>query len=268
MVMIDQMLYFVFLGVIGLCVGSFLNVVIYRYPKALFADQSPFLALCRPAWSFCPSCEAKLKWYHNIPVISWLLLHGQCAACKKPIAKRYPLVELLTAIITVIMAWAFMGNLLLLVIGLVFSWILITLFFIDVDHQLLPDGLTLGLLWIGLLVNALWGLFVTPLAAITGAAVGYVLFALLNGLYKALRGRDGLGLGDAKLIAALLAWFGIAALPYLLIGSGVLALLVTLGLMIGKKHQYQQAFAFGPYLAIAGWLFLLLSHICHGLLPA
>ena len=249
---------YLILIIVSACFGSFLNVVIYRLPQAINHNKSQLRAIVSPGYSSCPKCKTRLKWYHNIPIVSWLGLRGKCAFCQAKISWHYPAVELLTILVSIVVILHFStwGQ---AIPALLFSWILIALLFIDVQCQLLPDSLTLGLLWLGLLVNA-FHLFTNPTEAILGAVVAYVLFWALNIFYLKFRGKDGLGLGDAKLFAALLAWLGIQMLPYLLLASSLSALIVCCVLLLFKKRQYNQAFAFGPYLAIFGWILMLWLH--------
>lgn len=260
--------------VLGLLVGSFLNVVIYRLPlmmerawrqecqqtlaqrpgeeaSAQEADE-PF-TLNRPR-SHCPTCRKPVAWWQNVPVLSFILLKGRCGHCQAAISWRYPAIELLTAALSGVLAWHF-GPTLALAAGLVFTWMAIACFFIDWDHHLLPDQLTLPLLWLGLLVN-LNGTFVSLHSAVLGAVIGYLFFWLVYQGFKALTGKEGLGYGDFKLLAALGAWFGWSCLPLIVIVSGVLGILMALALRLGGR-PLSQAIPYGPSLVIAGWLVLL-----------
>jgi leader peptidase (prepilin peptidase)/N-methyltransferase len=239
----------------SLAVGSFLNVVIYRLPQMLISSEKQ-LNLSFPA-SHCPHCKQALRRWHNIPLISFLLLRGKCAYCKTRIHWRYPFVELLT-LTTSLIVMQYQPLYLPLIAALVFSWFLIALVFIDIDHQLLPDRLTLPLVILGLITNY-FGIFTSFQNAVIGAIVAYLLLWLVSFLFEKLRNKEGLGGGDVKLLAALGAWLGWQQLPLILLISSVLCLIVMLVLMLLKKHKADQPFAFGPFLAIAGWVLLVFS---------
>lgn len=256
-------------AVLGALVGSFLNVVILRFPPRLewgWRQQArEFLALPAPAddpkppglvvaRSHCPSCKAPIRAWQNVPVLSWLLLRGRCAACAAPISWQYPLVELATALASLAVALAF-GFSLQALAALAFTWALVALCGIDFRTQLLPDQITLPLLWGGLLL-ALAGVFMGPAQAILGATVGYLSLWSVYWLFRLATGKEGLGYGDFKLLGALGAWMGPAAiLPIVLLASISGALIG--GLWLALRHRGEsKPFAFGPYLAIAGWLYL------------
>ena len=247
----------------GLLVGSFLNVVIYRVPVMMergwtaFAkehlgqplsaeEQQPF-NLIKPD-SRCPQCQAPVRAWQNIPVISYLLLGGKCASCRTPISKRYPLVELLTATLFALVAWQYGWSIITLG-GLLFTAMLIALTFIDADTQYLPDQITLPLVWLGLLFN-LNGAFVPLSSAVLGAVFGYMSLWLLCYVYKLLTGKVGMGGGDFKLLAALGAWLGVGVLPVIVFIAALIGVLAAVLLRVAKGQQ----FAFGPSLAVAGWL--------------
>lgn len=254
--------------IFGLLVGSFLNVVIYRVPVmmekewTLFAkehlgqelsdqEKLPF-NLIKPN-SRCPSCHTPIRAWQNIPVISYLFLGGRCAHCKAKISKRYPLIELLTAILFGLVAWQYGWSLTTLA-GLVFTAILLALTFIDMDTQYLPDQITLPLLWLGLLFNINSGL-VSLSSAVLGAIVGYMSLWLLSFLYKLATGKIGMGGGDFKLFAALGAWFGLSMLPIIIAVAAMLGIIIALLMNIARGQQ----FAFGPSLAIAGWIIFIVN---------
>lgn len=253
---------------LGLCIGSFLNVVVYRLPKMLEqgwrreargylnlpdADETP-LSLSRPA-SCCPSCNAAIKPWHNIPLFGWLWLRGRCAACAKPISIRYPLVELAAALLGAVCVWRFgWGWPLVGALGL--SWTLLTLALIDLDTQLLPDSLTLPLLWAGLLF-ALGNVYVPLPAAVVGAIAGYLSLWTVFQLFRLLTGKEGMGYGDFKLLGALGAWLGWTALPAVILLSSVVGAVVGVGLILFRRHNSQVPIPFGPYLAAAGWITLI-----------
>lgn len=260
-------------AVVGLLVGSFLNVVILRLPRALmheWRDQCRALLEleaepdARPAppgpvrgRSRCPDCGHAIAGYDNIPVLSWLLLRGRCRHCGKPISMRYPSVELFTAIVSVIVIWV-LGPSAQGLAGLLLSWTLIAAAGIDLDHKLLPDQLTLPLLWAGLLLN-LFGVFTDLDSAVIGAVAGYLSLWLVFHLFRLATGKEGMGYGDFKLQAAIGAWFGWQVLPgVILLASGVGAI-VGIGLILARRQGREVPIAFGPFLAAAGWLALVLG---------
>jgi len=254
---------------LGLCVGSFLNVVIYRLPlmlhrqwegeaRHILEGESPAAAL-EPfnlvvPRSRCPHCERQIRAWENIPLVSWLLLRGKCAGCGAPIAWRYPVVELLTGFLTLAMLSLF-GFTWLGLAALAFTWVLLALTFIDYDTQLLPDQLTLPLVWLGLLVN-LQGGFTDTRSAIVGAVAGYLFLWSTYWAFKLITGKEGMGYGDFKLLAAIGAWLGWQVLPAaILIAAGV-GLLYALATSVLGQRESSQPIPFGPFLAIAGWVSL------------
>lgn len=258
---------------LSLCIGSFLNVVIYRTPKMLerqwyyecrefLADEVkdipakiiPEITLSKPA-STCPKCDHKIKFYENIPVLSWLILRGKCSSCKINISPRYPAIELFTAIMSIVVATQF-GVTWLTVFTLILTWGLISLTMIDFDHMLLPDQITLPLLWLGLLVN-LNGLIVPIETAVIGAIAGYMSLYSVFWVFKLITGKEGMGYGDFKLVAVFGAWFGWQLLPLLILMASVVGALVGMFLIIFKKLKRENAIPFGPYLAVSGWITLL-----------
>jgi leader peptidase (prepilin peptidase) / N-methyltransferase len=253
--------------VLGLLIGSFLNVVIHRLPKMMEADwhqqaaelrgedppsREPF-NLLRPR-SQCPHCGHPIGALQNIPVFSWLMLRGRCARCSTAIPLRYPLVELLSGLLAAAAIWRFGitaagGGALLL------TFFLIALTFIDLDTQLLPDDLTLPLLWLGLLFN-LWGTFVPLADAVVGAMLGYAVLWSVFWLFKLATGKEGMGYGDFKLLAALGAWFGWQAIPSVILLSAVVGATVGIAMIVFARHGRDVPIPFGPYLAGAGMLAL------------
>lgn len=247
----------------GLLAGSFLNVVIYRVPLmmergwtvfakehlglALTAEEQRPFNLIKPD-SRCPKCRAPVKPWQNIPVVSYLFLGGKCGSCKTPISKRYPLVELLTGILFAVVAWQYGWSMVALG-GVVLTAMLIALTFIDADTQYLPDQLTLPLVWLGLLFN-LNDTFVPLASAVLGAVCGYMSLWLLCYIYKLLTGKIGMGGGDFKLLAALGAWLGVGVLPVLVFMAALIGVAAALVMRVATGQQ----FAFGPSLAVAGWL--------------
>ncbi|MGB1557764.1 MAG: prepilin peptidase [Oceanococcaceae bacterium] len=265
-------------AVLGLLVGSFLNVVILRLPKAMEAqwkrDAAEYLELDPPAdsqapglvfpASHCPSCGNSLRWWHNIPVLSYVLLRGRCAYCKSAISIQYPVIEVLAAILAV---WAGLHFGLnwqgITAIGL--GWALLTLTVIDQRTQLLPDVIVLPLLWAGLLIN-IQGTFVPLEDAVIGAAAGYLSLWLVYQIFLKLTGKHGMGFGDFKLLAALGAWMGWASLPWIVLLSSVVGLAWALVLMIVGRMDRGQPMPFGPFLAVAGWIQLVQSDLIPRLL--
>ncbi|TQV63614.1 MAG: prepilin peptidase [Halothiobacillaceae bacterium] len=258
------------LAVLGLMVGSFLNVVILRMPKMLearwksecqeFLGQTPEGAdtgrfnLAFPA-SHCPSCGHALRWWENLPLISYLLLRGKCASCKTRISPQYPLVEAAAALLAVLAASQvpFGGPLLL---ALAFVWVLLALTVIDLNTMLLPDQLTLPLMWLGLLIN-ISGMFAPLQDAVIGAAAGYLsLWSVYHG-FRLLTGKEGMGYGDFKLLAALGAWMGWQALPGVILLSSLVGAILGIAMMLARGKDKNTPIPFGPYLAIAGliWFF-------------
>lgn len=254
-------------------IGSFLNVVIYRLPKILeqgwTEECREFLAdeLAKPnkktdlkitlstPSSSCPSCRHKIRFYENIPLISWLFLRGKCSQCENPISIRYPLVELSTALLSIVIA-AHFGPTLLTLSLLVLTWGLVCLTLIDFDHMLLPDQITLPLLWLGLLIN-LNGALVPLSDAVIGAVIGYMSLYSIFWLFKLLTGKEGMGHGDFKLVALFGAWIGWQLLPVLILMASAVGAIIGVALMLLKGHKREQAIPFGPYLAIAGWITLI-----------
>jgi len=261
--------FMVLAGVVGLLVGSFLNVVILRVPPMLLyrwrqdcreligadsgnAPAPPGLVLTR---SHCPHCGHAITALENIPVLSYLWLRGKCSACRKPISFRYPLVEVLTAVLTVITAWHF-GWGIPGFAAIALTWVLIALSFIDIDHQLLPDVMVLPVLWVGLILN-LAGTFAALPAAVIGAMAGYLSLWLVYQLFRLVTGKEGMGYGDFKLLALLGAWLGWQSLPLIILLSSVVGTLIGLSLIVFQGRDRAQPLPYGPYLAVAGWIALL-----------
>lgn len=249
-------IHWLFLTLVLLAVGSFLNVVISRIPAAVFAEleggdsPEPIRQLFWPP-SRCPGCKASIRWHDNLPVLGWLICQGRCRDCHQRIGWRYPTAELLMAAAGVCIAARFGLTAEGLGLVLLSAW-LISLALIDLETRLLPDLLTLSGLWLGLLAACL-GLYVSPTEAIAGAAAGYGLLALPNALYRLWRGHDGMGGGDFKLMALLGAWLGPQALPAVTLLAAGGGLLQAALLTIAGRRQTGQSIAFGPWLAAAGW---------------
>ena len=254
-------------AVVGLCIGSFLNVVIHRLPKMMERGWAQQCAELRgeelpaePAYNLvvprsqCPACGHKITALENVPVISYLVLGGKCSACGKPISARYPLVEVLGGALAALAIAKFGATWQgLAACGLL--WSLIALTFIDVDTQLLPDGITLPLLWAGLIVN-MFELFVPLRTALIGAIAGYLSLWAVYWLFKLIRGKEGMGYGDFKLLAALGAWMGWQMLPLIVLLSSIVGAAIGLMLIVFKGRDHNIPMAYGPYLAIAGGIAL------------
>lgn len=257
----------------GLLVGSFLNVVIHRIPKMMEAtwrqearelleqpapkgeETPPLFNLVTPG-SHCPHCNHRIRWYENVPVVSWALLKGRCSGCKAAISKRYPVIELLTALVAGLCAWRF-GYDPWLIFMLYGSFTLLALAVIDLDTTLLPDDLTYPLLWAGLLAAVLGISPVSLSDAVIGAMAGYLALWSLYWVFKLLTGKEGMGYGDFKLLAALGAWLGWQYLPVVVLLSSVVGLVFAVSMMASGSVKRDQGIPFGPYLAIAGWIALL-----------
>ena len=258
-------------GLVGLLVGSFLNVVIYRLPIMMHRDwrkqcaeylqidtgetEQPAPFNLSVPLSRCPNCNTPIKPHQNIPVLSYLFLKGRCAACNHPIAARYPLVEAFTAIASALVAWHF-GYSPQTAFALALTWSLIALSFIDIDHQLLPDNITLPLLWLGLLLS-LFGFFTDTQAGIIGAIAGYTVLWGVYHLFKLITGKEGMGYGDFKLLAVFGAWLGWQYLPVIILLSSLVGTIIGVAMIVFAKRDHNSPIPFGPYLAAAGWIALL-----------
>ncbi|OOG64088.1 prepilin peptidase [Rhodanobacter sp. B04] len=259
-------LWITFAGVLGLLVGSFLNVVILRLPERmaagwrqeardileLEAEAAPMPPGIVREPSHCPQCKHPLSVLDNIPLFGWLLLRGRCRYCQMRISIQYPLVELLTAVLSALVVWKF-GPSWPALAGLVLTWTLIALSGIDFRTQLLPDQLTLPLLWLGLLL-ALLPMFVSAPTSIIGAAIGYLSLWSVYWVFKLLTGKEGMGYGDFKLLAALGAWMGPVSLLPIILLSSLIGALVGGGLIVLQRHQREVPMPFGPFIAAAGWV--------------
>ena len=252
---------------IGIVIGSFLNVAIYRLPVMMQRETENFIALenDEPAphtrrynlivpRSACPSCGHTLSVLDNIPVLSYVWLKGRCRYCRAPISRRYPLVEIITALLSALVVWQ-LGSELKGFAALLLVWWLIALTFIDIDTQMLPDDLTLPLVWLGLLVN-LSGAFVPLSDAVTGAAAGYLSLWSVYWLFRFATGKEGIGYGDFKLLAALGAWLGWMMLPFIVLLSSAVGALVGIAMIALRGHQRDKPIPFGPFLAVAGLIAL------------
>jgi len=261
----------------ALIIGSFLNVVIYRLPIMMereWREQCDELGKTPPLQempkdrfdlivprSRCPSCGNVIKAWQNIPVISYLILGGKCAKCRESISARYPLVEMLTAFLAALCAWRF-GVGWESVMAIVMTFALVAISVIDADTQLIPDSIVLPLMWIGLLMSLFHPmagdtLFIAPKDSIVGAAAGYLSLWSVYQLFKLVTGKEGMGYGDFKLLAALGAWLGWQQLPVIILMSAVVGAVVGISMMVFKRHERSVPIPFGPYLAGAGWITML-----------
>jgi leader peptidase (prepilin peptidase)/N-methyltransferase len=258
-------------AVLGLLIGSFLNVVIHRLPIMMQRESENYVAiesgkepvhtarynLIAPR-SACPHCQHQISALENIPVISYLMIGGKCRGCKAPISKRYPIIEAITGLLSGYMVWHF-GSGIAGMGAVVFVWFLIAMTFIDADTQLLPDDLTLPLMWGGLLIN-LYGTFTSLDNAVIGAIAGYLSLWSVYWIFKLVTGKEGMGYGDFKLLAALGAWMGWAMLPLIILLSSAVGAVIGISMMMLGKLGKGKPIPFGPYLAIAGLIALLWGH--------
>lgn len=289
----------ILMGLLGLLIGSFLNVVAYRLPLRLEQDwiqdanyiqaiikaghslirprplefeqnlpdpQAPAVTLSKPR-SHCPACKTPIKAWQNIPLVSFLILKGRCAnaGCDAKIPRRYFAVELFTGVLSFIVTHKF-GLSVATAGALIFTWALIALTLIDFDTQLLPDQIVLPGLWLGLLINY-WHVYVPLDSAVLGAVFGYMSLWSVFHIFKILTKKEGMGFGDFKLFAAIGAWFGVAVLPAVIMIASLLGSVVGVGLILARGQNSQKPIAFGPYLAIAGWLVMIYQDVIDGFLP-
>lgn len=256
-------------AVLGLLIGSFLNVVVYRLPQMMMRDwrqqardvlempeeqSKETFNLILPN-SRCPHCSHEIKPWENIPLVSWLFLRGKCSDCKQPISMRYPLVELACGLLSAVIAWRYGVSWDALAM-LVLTWGLLAMSLIDADHQLLPDALVLPLLWLGLILNS-FGVFVSLSDAVWGAAIGYMSLWSIFWLFKLVTGKEGMGYGDFKLLAMLGAWGGWQILPLTILLSSVVGAVLGVIILRVQRNSISKPIPFGPYLALAGWIALL-----------
>lgn len=261
--------YFGTVLILGLLVGSFLNVVIYRLPVMMERGWKAECAECFPdanievdetpfnlvlPHSRCPKCDHLIGPLENIPLVSWLIQKGRCKHCDCKISARYPSIEMLTGLMSLAVALVLPFGWPVL-FALIFTWVLISLTFIDFDTMLLPDQLTLPLIWLGLLVN-MAGSFTNLQDAVLGAVFGYMSLWSIYWGFKLLTGKEGMGYGDFKLLAALGAWFGWQALPLIILLSSFAGAIIGIAVIAASKDKESRPLPFGPYLAIAGWVYL------------
>lgn len=266
---INPDIFLIVVGIFSVFIGSFLNVVIYRLPRMMeqswseecrvYLGLKPHndtekLTLYLP-FSHCPACKKVIRPWHNIPILSYLWLRGKCAYCSARISIRYPLVETITCIVSIYVAWKF-GLSWQTFAALLFTWISICLIFIDLDYHLLPDELTLLLLWLGLFFS-LFSIFTTSHDAIIGAIIGYAIFALTQLAFEKVTGKIGMGQGDFKFLAALGAFLGWQMLPLIILLASISGIIFAFIHMLIKRQFKSVPLPFGPYLALAGWIALL-----------
>ncbi len=267
---LNPVIFLCFCSLIGLSVGSFLNVVAYRLPAMLERDwksqcrellelhpedaEEPLFNLSHPP-SNCPKCGHKIRIHENIPIISFLLLRGRCSACSQIISPRYPIVEAVTGLLSLTVAWHF-GVTWETAAALFLTWALIALSLIDFDHQILPDSIVLPTLWLGLILS-LFDIFTDTQSAIIGAAGGYLSLWSVFQLFKLITGKEGMGYGDFKLLALFGAWFGWQALFQIILISSLVGAVVGLSLILFLGRDKTIPIPFGPYLAAAGWISML-----------
>ena len=259
-----------FAGLLGLVVGSFLNVVIHRLPKMMDAEWRSQCAevlegVSPPAQpepynliaprSRCPDCDHPITALENVPVFSYLALRGKCSQCGRRIPLRYPVVELVTGLLSIMVVWR-LGMSIQAGGALLLTWALIALSFIDFDTQFLPDSITLPFLWLGLAFN-LTGTYTTTQASVIGAIVGYLTLWSVYHLFRLLTGKEGMGYGDFKLLALFGAWLGWSAVPLIVLLSSFVGAIIGVGLIALRGHDRSIPIPFGPYLAMAGWIALM-----------
>jgi leader peptidase (prepilin peptidase)/N-methyltransferase len=254
---------------VGILIGSFLNLVIYRLPLMMqrqwrqecqsflelpMTDTGQRFNLALPA-SHCPHCKTPIKAYDNMPIISFCLLMGKCRSCQVAISIRYPLIELFTGLCSALIAWRF-GFSVAMLFALLLTWSLIAQSFIDIDHQLLADSISLPMLWLGLLLS-IFCVYTNSHDSVIGAIAGYLSLWSVYQLFKLATGKEGIGYGDFKLLALLGAWLGWQYLPLIIMLSSVAGAMIGIGMVLSKNHKLSQPIPFGPYLAAAGWLALM-----------
>ena len=269
----NNLLFLCFVGTVSLMVGSFLNVVIYRLPKMMQRDwdcecrellhdelkhpteqTTPIFNLMKPD-SHCPSCQSPVRAWQNIPILSYVLLKGKCGECKAPISIRYPFVELLTAVSSIVVAIKF-GYSAQTLILIPLTWAFISLIFIDIDQMMLPDQITVPFLWL-ILLSSTQPVFLSPEQTLFGAAAGYLSLWSVFWLFKIVTGKEGMGYGDFKLMAIVGAVVGVFKLPMVILMSSLVGAFIGILMMSVKKMGRDSPMPFGPYIAIAGWLTML-----------
>ncbi len=259
-------IFYTFVAFVGLSVGSFLNVVIYRFPVMLENDwksqcrelleiketgTEPAVTLSKPA-STCPHCGHKIRAWENIPLLSYIFLKGKCSDCHAHISIQYPLIELLTGVLSLAVAFKF-GISWQTLFALILTWSLVAMSVIDIHKQILPDDITLPVLWLGLLLS-IFNIYIDPVNSIIGAITGYMILWSVYQLFKLITGKEGMGYGDFKLLALFGAWFGWTFIPLIIILSSASGAVIGIAMMLFNKHERSTPIPFGPYLAIAGWI--------------
>ena len=259
-------IFYTFVILVGLSVGSFLNVVIYRFPLMLENDwksqcrelleikdpgTDSVITLSKPA-STCPQCGHKIRAWENIPLLSYILLRGKCSNCQAHISIQYPLIELLTGALSLAVALKF-GVSWQTLFALILTWSLVAMSVIDIHKQILPDDITLPVLWLGLLIS-IFNIYIDPASSIIGAITGYMILWSVYQLFKLITGKEGMGYGDFKLLALFGAWFGWTFIPLIIILSSASGAIIGITMMMFNKHERSTPIPFGPYLAIAGWV--------------
>ena len=276
----QPVIFVIAMALLGLIVGSFLNVVIYRLPKMIEQDwheqccdlleikienrKEQRISLFFPG-SSCPACRHKITALENIPVISYLYLKGRCKSCKAEISPQYPIIEILTGLTSAYVAWHFGFNLQTL-FAVLLTWALICLSIIDLEHSLLPDDITLPFLWLGLVCN-IFGIFTDINSSLIGAMLGYSGLWIIFMSFKTITGKEGMGYGDFKLLSLLGAWFGWQYLPLVILLSSIAASLIGIVMIIFRDREKSAPFPFGPYLAITGWVTLIWGEELVGIYP-
>jgi len=266
----EPVFFVITMALLGMCVGSFLNVVIYRLPKMMQQDwqkqccelldiknengEEQQVNLIFPG-SSCPACQHKITALENIPVISYLFLKGRCKSCNVKISPQYPLIEILTGLTTAYITWHF-GFSPQTLFAVLLTWALICLSVIDLEHSLLPDDITLPFMWLGLACN-IFGVFTDITSSLIGAMLGYSILWLIFMGFKVITGKEGMGYGDFKLLALLGAWLGWQSLPLIILLSSIAATLIGIIMILFRGRDKSVAFPYGPYLAIAGLITLL-----------
>jgi leader peptidase (prepilin peptidase)/N-methyltransferase len=271
----EPFMFLLLVGIFSLLIGSFLNVVIWRLPLMLKAEWTTecleFLSesklIDKPAhfekpkklnlWhprSHCPQCNKNLRIWDNIPIISYVFLKGRCSNCQNMIPLRYPFIEIFCCILSVVTAF-YWGVSVQTICALILTWSLISLTWIDIDHQLLPDNITLPMLWLGLAIN-INNVFTDPVSSLIGAMAGYMFLWVIFWIFKITTGKEGMGYGDFKLTALLGAWLGWQALPEIILIASSIGAICGVGMIFMKKIARSQPIPFGPYLAMAGWISL------------
>jgi len=244
----------IFSAIFGLLIGSFISMLTWRLPRLMDLEPEEQLKQVSVSRSACPNCKKELTWKQLFPLFSWLFSKGKCQNCKIKISARYPIIEFITMSLTIYVYTVF-GLTMSGLLAIIFTYLIITLSVIDIEHQLILDKLSLPLMWLGLLAS-LGGYFTNPQEAILGAVVGYMLLWIIYYAFKITTGKEGMGFGDFKLLAALGAWFGLAAIPQIILIASIASIIIAIILSITKLKSINTSLPFGPFLAIAGMVTL------------